>query len=103
MTTLQRSTSSFRRQGSSGCIWDNRLNTPVDGGPPTTTGIENSQKYRRIQFDEVSNDATTSVRTETNKNSYAMIASETSSRSKSKPPRCSFIAIFRGCTRTHAS
>nr|XP_033516209.1 MAPK kinase substrate protein At1g80180-like [Nicotiana tomentosiformis] len=85
MTTLQRSSSSFRRQGSSGRIWDNRLNTTADGGPPTTTahGIGNSQKYRRIQFDEVSNVATTSVGTETNKNSYAAATSEPSSRSKS--------------------
>ncbi|KAF3625289.1 putative prolyl 4-hydroxylase 6 [Capsicum annuum] len=89
--------------GSSGRIWNNRLNTPASSGgePPATTahGIENSQ-HRRFQFDEVSNVATPIVGMETNKNAYAATPS---SRSKSKPPSCSCIAIFGRCAKTPAN
>ncbi|KAK4367479.1 hypothetical protein RND71_011271 [Anisodus tanguticus] len=101
MTTLERSSYSFRRQGSSGHIWDNRFNKSSGGGTTTTAhGIGNSQQHRRIQYDEVSNVATPSVGMETNENPYASVPS---SRSESKPPGCSFIAIFGRCTRTPAS
>ncbi|KAK4346563.1 hypothetical protein RND71_032902 [Anisodus tanguticus] len=102
MTTLERSSYSFRRQGSSGHIWDKRHNKPSGGGSATTMahGIGNSQQHRRIQYDEVSNVATPSVGMETNENPYASVPS---SRSESKPPRCSFIAMFGRCARTPAS
>lgn len=99
MTTLERSAYSFRRQGSSGHIWNNRL---AGGQPPVTTarGTENSQQNRSNKFEEVSNIASKSVEMETNEDENA---AKPSSRSESKPQRCSCIAIFGRCAKTPAS
>lgn len=80
MTTLERSAYSFRRQGSSGHIWDNR---PTGREPPPTT---------TTTAHGTSNVATNSVGMETNEKA-----------SQSKTPRCSFIAIFGRCAKTPVS
>ncbi|CAN4079316.1 unnamed protein product [Withania somnifera] len=102
MTTLERSSYSFRRQGSSGHIWDNRLSKPARGETPAATvhGIENSQQQRSIQLDKVSDVATKSVVMKSNKNAYAVTPT---SGSESKAHKCSFIAIFGRCAKTPAS
>ncbi|KAK6798703.1 hypothetical protein RDI58_006406 [Solanum bulbocastanum] len=89
MTTLERSAYSFRRQGSSGHIWDNR---PAGGEPPptTTATVHGTEQNRRT-----SNVDANSVEMETNE--------KPCSRSESKPPRCSFIAIFGRCAKTPVS
>ncbi|CAN4082537.1 unnamed protein product [Withania somnifera] len=85
MTTLEISSYSFRRQGSSGHIWDNRLNKSAGGD---------------IQFDKVSNVATKSVGMKINENAYAATPT---SRSESKPQKCSVIAFFGRCAKTPAT
>ncbi|KAM7508080.1 hypothetical protein LguiA_018533 [Lonicera macranthoides] len=109
MTTLQRSAYSFRRQGSSGRIWDNQLQRAVSksselhaAGTSTTGGGRNHQEY--IFRDEELADPHAEVGTSRTKNNQrgSSIASSHPSRPENKAQGCALVAIFRRCVGSPA-
>lgn len=110
MTTLQRSSYSFRRQGSSGRIWDNRISGREIklSCDLEANGVDHEkiQENRSIHNDidnrssRPSVDDTTSV-SETEVNSAGRTPSP--SRSGNKVHKCAIGAIFGICARPSAS
>ncbi|KAH6791112.1 hypothetical protein C2S51_006118 [Perilla frutescens var. frutescens] len=91
MNTLQRSSCSFRRQGSSGRIWDKNVVQIPEVKPPAPTR-ENSRDFRYQYCISDSNLSNTSEHDP-----------PPPSRSERKAHRCAFLSIFVHCVRSPAS
>lgn len=94
MSTLQRSSQSFRRQGSSGRIWENGFQIPdrnVASGPPTPRDDQKENQDNKVaQDDELA---------------YSVPVSKVhcplpsvSPKSGNKVKKCGFVSIFGPCT-----
>ncbi|KAK2647599.1 hypothetical protein Ddye_015088 [Dipteronia dyeriana] len=88
MTALQRSSVSFRRQGSSGLIWDERIiRDPVNG--LSTAGREeekNVASNRRCREENIHK-----------RNPSTPIKANNNVQQEHKPQRCGLSAIFGRC------
>ncbi|KAL6994269.1 hypothetical protein U1Q18_012376 [Sarracenia purpurea var. burkii] len=110
MTTLQRSSVSFRRQGSSGRIWDDRppLHDPKSGGLHPTIAFEKCQDHNNSQDNVAVGHptpsgpfaATTPLPGSENEVDHPNPSSPP--KSESKPRKWSFSSIFRRCVGTPA-
>ncbi|KAI9154398.1 hypothetical protein LWI28_025792 [Acer negundo] len=88
MTALQRSSVSFRRQGSSGLIWDERIiRDPVNG--LSTTGREEEKN--------VASNGRFREETVHKRNPSTPIKANNNVQQKHKPQRCGLSAIFGRC------
>ncbi|KAL3525980.1 hypothetical protein ACH5RR_014352 [Cinchona calisaya] len=103
MSTLQRSSYSFRRQGSSGRIWDNRL--PGRDIKAHAADHEKVQENRSTHND-IDNHSSPPVVAETTSvppEAMASSVDQTPSRSGNKAQKCALGAIFGRCARPSAS
>uniref|UniRef100_A0A2N9EKT7 MAPK kinase substrate protein n=1 Tax=Fagus sylvatica TaxID=28930 RepID=A0A2N9EKT7_FAGSY len=88
MTTLQRSNVSFRRQGSSGLIWDDRLKVlEQKGGVMNNSNTSTTQKREQ---EHVQGKKRKQV-------AYSNPPNPSSSRPGKKAKGCSFSALFGRC------
>ncbi|KAL7140898.1 hypothetical protein ABFS83_08G018200 [Erythranthe nasuta] len=105
MTTLQRSSYSFRRQGSSGRIWDKDRVQNQD--------IHPSEKSRDFNYHPIVSNSNSNSNSYSYSNSGVLNASP-SDNSKVPPPsgsrseskvhhRCGFVSIFGCCVGSRAS
>ncbi|CAK9170019.1 unnamed protein product [Ilex paraguariensis] len=97
----RRSSYSFRRQGSSGRIWDNRPELK-GGGSHATTYSESTQEPRfdNERFNNL-NPSVASASSGPERKVHHSVAS--APRSEHKVQRCAFAAILRRCVGSHAS
>ncbi|XAR71213.1 hypothetical protein NMG60_11028376 [Bertholletia excelsa] len=95
-TTLQRSSVSFRRQGSSGRIWSDRMQAQdrKPGGHHAAVAFETSQQ------ENFRPDSATDALPPSDSRSPADPSPTDPPESESKPQRCAFSSIFRRCMRS---
>ncbi|PIN05440.1 hypothetical protein CDL12_22018 [Handroanthus impetiginosus] len=96
MNTLQRSSYSFRRQGSSGRIWDNRIQIPE-----MKTASKHDKDSREFNYHPISN-SNTDIGNASACGSRVVHPSS-GSRSETKSQRCALISIFGCCLGSPAS
>ncbi|KAL5740132.1 hypothetical protein ACOSP7_029019 [Xanthoceras sorbifolium] len=88
MTALQRSAVSFRRQGSSGLIWDEKIiRDPINGLAPAERGEENNVRRNGRCREENVHKRNPSTPTNANNNV----------QQEHKTQRCGLSAIFGRC------
>ncbi|KAA0039541.1 hypothetical protein E5676_scaffold892G00750 [Cucumis melo var. makuwa] len=90
MTTLQRSSISFRRQGSSGFIWEDnvRVLEPKTSARATASASMMSQELNRSREERAD---------ETPKSDGLQNSSSTSTPPERTPQKCSFSSVFGRC------
>ncbi|WKA04494.1 hypothetical protein VitviT2T_022527 [Vitis vinifera] len=91
MNTLERSSVSFRRQGSSGRIWDNQFQAIGQKADVPQAAAMATRKRQEVTFQEMENQTP---------RSRSGNSTPPPSNSRDKGQRCAFSAVFGRCIGT---
>ncbi|KAJ9152521.1 hypothetical protein P3X46_026081 [Hevea brasiliensis] len=100
-STLQRSSVSFRRQGSSGRVWDNlHIDRKASGalsGPLIRMSTDKSQELHLKNIEKGREEAFLGKEDEDISNSSSSTSPMAPSKPENKNQRCNVLSLFRSC------
>ncbi|KDP45439.1 hypothetical protein JCGZ_09688 [Jatropha curcas] len=104
-STLQRSSVSFRRQGSSGRVWDNlQIDRKTSGPPSGYLGTPPGPSQDLLLKEEACHERSIrEISSSSSSSSSSALARISPSKHENKDQRCNVLGIFRRCVGSSAT